>query len=313
MLRKLLKSSSFWLVFKLILAAVFLRFLAQRWEEFDFTLVQSIWSNTTLSELWIAIVLFTILFAVNWASDTYLWWMVVRNKINIPFKEALRINVISHAVGLATPANLGEYGIKALHFTKLGKARQSVLLTLSYRSAKWYVKMAAGLLAGIWVWHNTESMYAWICGGAIVGLIISYPFVPHILDRLYHSSLGRLVFDDKEVRDWNFKDIYFIRALLPAAIKFASYTAQLAILLHLGSNLSFIELFWRSNAIYSLSSVIPTLSLFDPMVKIGIGEIVTHSTGLSLAWLAVCTTIVWSANLGLPSLVGYFLWMKKKD
>lgn len=312
-MRRLLKNSRFWLIVKVLLTLGFIFHFATKWEEFDVELLRSTWDRAVDHNLWLFGILFFSMFIVNWLTDTQLWWLAVRSQTHISFKEAFKINLISHAVGLVTPANLGEYGIKALHFTELGKKKQSVLLTISYRWAKWFVKSGFGLLAGYMIWKSNRPELAWACLAILVLLAISYAFLPRILDALYHGKIGRFLFDDKEVTDWNFKNNYFWRALSVACLKFSSYTLQLAILLHLGSELSLFDGFWRSSAIYSLSSFIPTLSLFDPMVKAGIGELVIPQEMVSIAWIAVSTFLVWLTNLGLPSAVGYVLWWRMKS
>ncbi|KAB2805329.1 hypothetical protein [Phaeocystidibacter luteus] len=313
MIRKLLNDSRFWLVVKISLGLLFLAYFASKWEEFDLDLLVSEWNAQEHSSLWFTGIAFTLLFAVNWISDTYLWWMVVRTQLNITFKSAFEINLISHAVGIMTPANVGEYGIKALHFTELGKKRQSALLTFSYRAAKWFVKSAAGLAAGIWIWSSSNNTLVAICSVALAGLVLSYAFIPKLLNKTYHSKIGRWAFDEKEDREWQFKSSNFWKSTLPAMVKFASYTGQLALLIALGSSMGIEEAFWRSSAIYSLASFIPSLSLFDPMVKTGIGELVMTPQGVSLAWLAISTTIVWVTNLGIPSIIGYILWLRRRD
>ncbi|NVK28385.1 MAG: flippase-like domain-containing protein [Flavobacteriia bacterium] len=313
MIRKILSDSRFWLILKISLGILFLVYFIGKWDEFDLDLLKSQWNEQEHSNLWTIGISFFLLFAVNWLSDTYLWWMVVRTQLKITFKSAFEINLISHAVGIMTPANVGEYGIKALHFTELGRKRQSALLTLSYRAAKWFVKSAAGLSAGIWIWSSSDSKLVWICALAIGVLILIYAFIPNLLNWVYHSRIGRWALEEKEDRDWHFKAYNFWKSLLPAAIKFSSYTGQLALLIALGSSMGMEEAFWRSSAIYSLASFIPSLSLFDPMVKTGIGEIVMSPEGVSLAWLAICTTLVWITNMGIPSIVGYILWLRRKD
>lgn len=312
-MRGLLKNSRFWLFVKIVLTLGFIYHFATKWEEFNLELLRSTWNDALHRDLWLFGTLFFALFIINWLADTHLWWLAVKSQLHISFKEAFKVNLISHAVGLVTPANLGEYGIKALHFTELGKKKQSILLTISYRWAKWYAKSGFGLLAGYMIWQTSNPDLAWACLSLLVILAVSYAFLPSILDKVYHGKIGRLIFEGKEQTDWNFKNNYFWRALWVACVKFSSYTLQLAILLHLGSELNLLEGFWRSSAIYSLSSFIPTLSLFDPMVKAGIGEFVIPQEMASIAWIAVSTFIVWVSNMGIPSAVGYVFWWRMKS
>lgn len=308
----LLRSSKFWLIVKLILAGLFLYHFATKWDELDYDMLSATWNSASREDVVIFGTAFLLLFALNWISDTYLWWMVVKSQMDISFKDAFKINLISHAVGLVTPANIGEYGIKALHFTELGKKRQSVLLTFSYRWAKWYVKMGFGAIAGIYLWYHQNSNLTYLLMAVLAGLIFSYRFLPSILDRVYHGRIGRIIFDASEDKNWNFKNNYFIKSITPAIIKFTSYTGQLALLLALGSNLNLIETFWRSSAIYSIASFIPTLSLIDPMVKAGLGEFILSDVSINLEWIALSTALVWLTNLGIPSLIGYGMWLRKK-
>lgn len=313
MFKKLLSNSKFWLIVKLVLAAGFIYYFSEKWDELDWTAIGAQIDKWSTLQLCLIITLFLTLFVINWLADTYLWWSVVRRKVKITFGSAFRINLISHSVGLVTPANIGEYGIKALHFTELGQKRQSVLLTLSYRSAKWYAKSAVGLIAGIWIWWGDNDLLSYLCGFILIALIISYRFLPSMLDRLYHSRLGTWAFDKEDIANWNFKDDQFYHAIPPAFVKFLSYTGQLSLLVYMGSNLGFLETMMRSGAIYSLASFIPTLSLFDPVVKASIGEIVMVPAGVSLEWLAVSTALVWLINLGIPSAIGYGMWIRSKN
>src|SRR5690606_4596427 len=143
-----------------------------------------------------------------------------------------------------------------------------------------------------------EFTWAVVCAVLLVMVAISYPYIPKILHKTYHSKWGRIAFGDDEVRDWDFRKLPVTRALFPSTLKFMSYSGQLALLLSAGSGLGFTDLYWRSAAVYSLSSVIPTLSIFDPLVKTGIGDWIIVPAGIELSWLAVCTSLVWMVNIG---------------
>lgn len=298
---------------KIVLFGIFAFYLGNKWSEFtsddSASHFAALYSHTNLIA-WT--ILFFALFALNWSMDTLIWWIVIRKKVQVSFKEALKINLISHAVGLATPGKIGEYGIRSIHFSKLGKIRQSFLLTLSYRVSKFVVNLGVGLLAGAILLRSYSSNLSSFLAFALVGLIIFIWFIPKFLDLIYHSALGRWIFGPEEVRNWHFSKREFLTSLFPALIKFLSYSSQLAILIYLGTQLPIAEALSRSISVYSLSSFIPTLSIFDPLVRTAIGDWVFQSTDTGLKWITFSILIVWSVNVAIPALFGYFLWFRMK-
>lgn len=301
------QSKAFLTAVKVILAAGFGWYLFGRLSEIDWTNIH-LASNSTSSWQWVALG-FVGLSVINWTTDTWLWWNIARQVTPLPFFRAFKINLISHAVGLMTPANLGEYGIKALQFSESADQKQSVFLTFSYRFSKTYVKTAMGLLAGYFLWTGNSPIAAWTC---LIGLLIAsigfyyFPAIMNVVSsRPWLLRLLRLSPDS----NWNFKKLKIRRSILPALIKFASYSGQLALILTYWSGANGWSTWWRSTAVYSLGSYIPTLSVFDPVVKTSLGDVLFTPIGIPIETIALGTGMVWIMNMGLPSIIGYTLWL----
>lgn len=313
MFKNLLYSPRFWMAVKIVFLILFFFYIYNKWESISTGNLDAHFQNAfgnTHFYLWMFA--FVFLSGVNWFTDTLMWWNVVRNKISISFYEAFKINLVSHAVGLVTPANIGEYGIKALSFTELGKSRQSLLLTFSYRSTKSFVKLAAGLIAMYFILLSDFPLWSNLL---LLGLVVTcsvYWFMPQILEWIYHHKIGRWVFGDKEARDWHFERKEFLHATIPASIRFVSYSAELAILITLGSNLNFFSSLARSISTYSISTFIPSLSFFDPVVKASVGDMVFSGQNVGIEWVGFCIAAVWFMNVGFPSFIGFLLWLRMK-
>lgn len=313
MIKNLLHNSRFWVAVKIVFLILFLFYIYSKWESISTENLEVNFQNlTSNSYFYLWMLVFVVLFGINWFTDTLLWYNVVRNKTTISFYQAFKINLVSHAVGLVTPANIGEYGIKALSFTELGKSRQSLLLTFSYRSTKSFVKLAAGLLAMYMILQSSYPVWSVLLLVALLLLCIVYWFMPQLLEWVYHHKWGRWIFGDKEVRNWHFKRSEFLKATIPASVRFLSYSAELAILVALGTKLNFFNALARSISTYSISTFIPSLSVFDPVVKTSVGDMIFTGENVGIEWVGFCITTVWFANVGFPSLIGYLLWMRMK-
>lgn len=312
MIERFFKNPRVLFVAKIGLLLVFVYYLSGRLTLLSFEKIESHYRSAVTHPHFTAFILFfLLLFVVNWLSDTWIWRTIIKGKINLSFVESFKINLVSHAIGVVTPANVGEYGVRAMAFSETGKSRQSFLLTFAYRITKTFVKFGFGMVAGILLFSG-EHIHPLYFYSTLGLLVIGFSFLPKFIDFLYHSKLGRWFFGSEEQRDWHFKNRHFWKALFPAMIKFASYSGQLALIIHLGSSTSLMDSFMGSVLTYSIASIIPTLSLFDPLVKTSIGDLVFQNQGLSIEWLAFGTTFVWLINLGIPSLFGFYLWLKKK-
>ncbi len=249
--------------------------------------------------------LFLGLAAANWFFEILKWKILVSTFEKINFKTALKQSLASLTVSLATPNRIGEYGAKAFFFENR-KRKKILLLNFFSSGLQMFVTSFFGIFGLLYLFQNFNIPYSvtTLCYfgiGVIILMAIAYYFKEKELLMKGFSMAKTLQF---------FRNIPFqikFKTVLYSLFRYIIFSGMFyGMLLFFGAKISVIEAIPLIFAMYLLVSVLPTLFIFDVVIRGGVAVWLFSFVGAPE--LSVLSTVLatWLFNFVLPSFLGSF-------
>lgn len=244
----------------------------------------------------------------NWVLEILKWQQLASTQRKLSFYEALQQSLGSLTASLFTPNRIGEYGAKAIYFKK-DLRRKIMLLNLIGHMAQMTATTVLGLLGLIYFFNHytidielfryrraayiIALLLVFIITGSlkgfkkirgfyidkIIGFIKNLPLKVHILNGLY-SLLRYLIFSHQ---------FYFLLCVF-------------------GFDIDYINLMSLISSMYLLASLVPSMALFDWLIKGSVALWVFSFIGANELYIVSISLLMWILNFGLPSIIGsYFV------
>ncbi len=241
---------------------------------------------------------------LNWLLETLKWKTLVSTVKKISFRESLEQSLGAMTASLMTPNRMGEYGAKALYF--FARNRPKVLfLNLWGNMMQMLVTLTTG---GIGLWVLVNKFQVDIIGYRVLRIAILAVLV---------LSLGIL---GGSQRKFNIKGYTFARikgfvkrmpprihiaSLLLSLFRYAVFSYQFFFMLKsFGTELGYVEAMIGISSMYLLASIVPTLTLFDVVIKSTAAVWVFGHFGIDELSILCIATMMWLLNFVLPSIFG---------
>ncbi|WP_051285295.1 lysylphosphatidylglycerol synthase domain-containing protein [Aequorivita capsosiphonis] len=251
------------------------------------------------------IVVFLLFAAANWCFEILKWQTLVSSFEKIDFKTAMKQSLASLTVSLATPNRIGEYGAKALYFE--AQDRKKVLLLNFYSGAIQMLVTTVFGIIGLFYLIQKFNLSLSYEGILIVGLIIGFLFgIGYILkekELLFKGfSIGKIV--------RFFKNTAFsikLKASLYSIIRYIIFSSLfLGLLIFFDANISISEAYLLIFVMYFLVSVLPTLFIFDVVIRGGVAVWLFSYVGVPELTVLSTVFAMWLLNFVIPSILGSF-------
>ncbi|WP_342448680.1 hypothetical protein [Tamlana crocina] len=245
------------------------------------------------------IILLTFLSGFNWFFEILKWKVLGSSVEKITLKQAAEQTLGSLTASLFTPNRIGEYGAKALYFP-FGKRKQVMIANLTGNVLQMMATTVFGVI-GLYFFINSYQLKMFFLKPE------GYPFFGFLVIVL----LGFLFFFRKKLTLKKFKiskkQLGFCALL--SVIRYFIFSFQFFVLLQLfGVNLNYFEAMTIILSMYLLASVIPSIFVFDVLIKGSVAVFLFLLAGVNEVIVLSVVTIMWVFNFMLPSLLGcYFV------
>ena len=269
-----------------------------------FELTQILSENDFFSLKIIIFLLFLTIF--NWFLEILKWQKLVSVVKKISFLKSLEQSLGALTASLFTPNRIGEYGAKAIYF-KYGIRKKIMLLNLLGNMAQMAITTVLGilgLLAFYYLYNPSINPYKLI---VFIGIL------------LFIMGFTRFLFKDNklEIKGFPlFKITNFIKNIPPevklqvigiSTLRYLVFSFQFYFSLSLfDTQLSYIEAMSVITSMYLLSSIIPSIFIFDVVVKGGVAVFLFSFVGVDELIILTITTVMWLLNFVLPSIFGSY-------
>ncbi len=285
---------------KLIILVFAYRLVSQRiFEEGSYVFFLDQMDSLKTWALWVILFLLSMT-GLNWYVEVLKWQRLAGRIQPTSFTEALKQSLSSLTVSLITPNRIGEYGAKALYFSREFRPRVILLNFISNFS-----QMGTTVLFGsLGLWWISGSLTGlgleaidWLKAGLLaltagIGLVL--------ISKMWKGFYSKLVRDFKSVPVKTLINVFALSLL-----KYLVFSHQFYFLLAMfGVDLGYLECMSLISLSYLVSSLIPGFVLFDWLVKGSVAVAVFGRFGVDEILILSITSVMWLLNFGLPSLVG---------
>ena len=237
---------------------------------------------------------------LNWFVEILKWQRLARLVQPTSLSQALKQSLSSLTVSLITPNRIGEYGAKALYFSRDQRPRV-ILFNFISNFSQMSTTVLFGSIGFFWVYESFPGMgfhhVNWLKAGLSV-LTVGIGLV--LLGKMWKGFYSRLVRDLKSVPSRTRMEVFVLSLL-----RYLVFSHQFYFLLVLfGVDLGYLECMSLLSLSYLISSLIPGFVLFDWLVKGSVAVAVFGRFGVDEMLVLSITSVMWLLNFGLPSILG---------
>ncbi len=246
----------------------------------------------------------------NWFFEIVKWQQLVTPIQNISFKNALEQTLGALTASLFTPNRIGEYGAKAMYFTKDYRKR-ILLITLIGNLIQMGVTVLFGCV-GIYFFMkefqvvlNVSNMLKILIIGLIVIAIIVF-FI-----RKTKWSIKGFSFEKISTFIKNYPMNIMVYGLVLSLLRYSIFSFQFYYLLTLfGIEISYLQAMMLITSMYLLASIIPSIFAFDVVVKGSVAVYLFGFMGVNAVTVLCIVTLMWVFNFVIPSVFGSYFVLK---
>jgi len=240
---------------------------------------------------------------VNWFLEIFKWKTLVSVEKKITFLEAYEQCLGSLTASLITPNRIGEYGAKALYFSK--KLRKKIMVlnligNLSQLTATLFFG-SIGMLFFLFKFSpiipsiNTAKL---VVAVTIIGILVFIIKLNYISEIKYYwgkikNYLNRI------------SNHVIVITLLFSILRYVVFSHQFYFLLQLfGFKLPYFTTINLIFGMYFIASLVPSLSIFDWAIKGSVAIWIFSFVNAPNLIIITVTTFMWLLNFAIPALIG---------
>lgn len=259
----------------------------------------------------ILILLFLFLATLNWFFEILKWQTVVSVLEPLSFKSALQQCLSALTVSLATPNRIGDYGAKIMYFDP-SKRKQILLLNFLNNSVQMGVTCFFGCVGLI----NVVPKYGISFSALNLALffigVLTFGTFGYIFKEkqliLKGLSIAKVV---KYLR--NIKIEIKWKVLLFSISRYLIFSYLFyQLLLFFGAVIAFTQAIPLIFCMYLLVSIIPTIFIFDLVVRGGVAVWLFSMAGLAELTVLSVVLVMWLLNFVIPAILGSYYVAKFK-
>lgn len=254
------------------------------------------------------VLLLLVLTGFNWFLEFLKWKKLVSTLKKISTTEALKQCLGSLTASIITPNRIGEYGAKALFYQKTFR-KKIMLLNLIGNTSLMFITSIFGVI-GLFFFikkHSIHVNYTKLINTSIIVTLLLVLAV-FILKKNDALGLNKLIAFFKALP----KKILFSTVSF-SLLRYITFSFQFYLLLLMFKiDILYFNAMVYITSMYLLASVIPSILIFDVVIKGSIALYLFDFLGVNSIVILSITTIMWLLNFVLPSIFGsYFVLIFK--
>lgn len=259
------------------------------------------------------IAILVLLTVLNWYFEILKWQTLSSHVRDNSFKSATKESLASFTAAIFTPSRIGEYGAKCLYYVR-SAWRKVIFLNFMGNMAQLFVTYFFGI-AGLLYLITTLDLPLPLFNLLLVsGLLIS-PFLIYWLMKKFRIRLKGYSVQRLEDSFHNVPIKIRWKTLLFSSIRYLIFTHQFYFLLLLFKvDVSYPLLISAVFSTFILASIIPTMIIFDALIKGGFAVWVFGFLQVPQIIVLSVVLAAWILNFGIPAVAGsYFVLKYKKN
>ena len=254
------------------------------------------------------IIFLIILTIFNWFFEILKWKTLVKTFKNISFIEALEESLGGLTASLITPNRIGDYGAKAIYYSKPHRKR-IVLLNLIGNISQMSITTFFGIV-GLAIFINRyqiEVDYYKLARFAVIIILVSTFTIFGIKQKKFSIkgySINRVI---EFIKNMPLK-VHMYNLVL-ALIRYLIFSFQFYYLLTIfGVEVEYLKAMVVITSMYLLASIIPSITIFDVVIKGSVAVFLFGFVQVNELTILSIITLMWLLNFAIPSVFGsYFV------
>ncbi len=254
-----------------------------------------------------------LLIPLNWALEIYKWQLITHNIEAVSFGKAAQSVLTGICLGNLTPGRLGEFAGRILFFNPINRAKVAITHFVCGLT-QLLTTVSLGILGlALLLMNKAPDKLNYLILIACLLLFLALLFLMLKINACYKWLSGLKFLNRFSLGEINYES-RTIRLLLGLSVlRYAVFSTQYFILLHaLGAWGDVVQLYAAIAVSFMLMSSIPMISFIEMAIRGAIALLVFSSFHASALQLFVASTLLWLFNIILPSIVGYFIFLRKK-
>ncbi|PHR71584.1 MAG: hypothetical protein COA67_06095 [Lutibacter sp.] len=244
-----------------------------------------------------------ILSFLNWFFEIKKWKILANTIKKTSFSDATKQSLAALTVSLFTPNRIGDYGAKAVYFSK--NKGKIILLNLIGNLNQLTITILFGIV-GIIYFISTYEIEINPYRIRRIAYLLAFLLLIFIPNKRRKVKLFSYLKLDK-LRDF-VKTIILkthLKIIILSLIRYLIFSHQFYFLLIVfGVDIDYSTLMYLIFTMYFLASFIPSISLFDWAVKGSVAIYIFAFINVSELTIITITLLMWILNFAIPSLVG---------
>ncbi|AXT21146.1 hypothetical protein D7030_09120 [Flavobacteriaceae bacterium AU392] len=252
-----------------------------------------------------------ILTSFNWFLEILKWQNLITSFKFISFSEAFKQTLAAHTAAIFTPNRIGDYGVKAMYY-KQSLRKRILLLNLIGSLAQMGTTIVFGIV-GLLLFISKydiaiSNQNIFICISSIIVIGILMFFIRKSL-QVKGVFLSKIITFTTSIK----KAIHLKNEIL-SIFRYLIFSFQYYYLLILfGVDITYFEAMTVISSMYLLSSIIPTIFIFDAVIKGSVALYLFSFLGVNEFIILSITTCMWLLNFALPTVFGTFFVLTFKS
>lgn len=247
----------------------------------------------------------------NWYFEILKWQTLSSSVRRQSFKSATRESLASFTAAIFTPSRIGEYGAKCLYYAR-SNWRKIIFLNFMGNMAQLFATYFFGIAGLLFLITSLDLplplMNVVLVSGLLISPFLIYWIMKRFRIRLKGYSIQRLedsFFNVPESIRWN--------TLIYATARFLIFTHQFYFLLLVFQvEVSYPLLIAAVFSTYILASIIPTMIIFDALIKGGFAVWIFGLLDVPQIVILSIVLTVWILNFAVPGIFGSYFVLKYK-
>ena len=270
-------------------------------------------NNVTYNSItFLSLFFFILLATINWFFEILKWKTLVSHIQDISFLTAMKQSLASLTVSLTTPNRIGEYGAKAYFFER-DKRKQVLVLNFFSNAIQMGVTTLFGVIGIAIIFQQYDLPLS------TSKLIISLFILSLILILGYRFKKKELLIKGFSISNvfQKFKNLSLpikLKLTIYSIIRYLTFSLLFYSLLHFfNAHISILQFIPLIFSMYLIASIIPTIFIFDVVIKGGAAVWLFSFAGISEIPVLSTVLCMWILNFVIPSIIGGFYLLSYKS
>ncbi len=241
--------------------------------------------------------LFILLFTdANWLLEIFKWKTLASIEKKITFFETYEQCFASLTASIITPNRIGEYGAKALYF-KNEIRKKIIFLNLIGNLSQLSITLFFGIIGFVFFIRNFSFQIPKANTLKFLLIPLFFCVLYFFRKKIKHSKIKKYL---KKL-----PLIFYSKVIGLSFLRYLFFTHQFIYLLRIfGVETDYFTLLYLIFCMYLFTSIIPTLAIFDWVIKGSVAIWLFGFIGLNELTVVTITTFMWILNFAIPSIIG---------